>query len=67
MCEVLENIKMLGYNEGVEVGLEKGLEQGSRRTIIKLFKKRLIPSNIATDQLNISEDEFIALAAECKM
>lgn len=71
MCEVLENIKMLGYNEGVEVGLEKGLEkgleQGSRRAIIKLFKKGLIPSNIAADQLNISEDEFIALAAECKV
>lgn len=64
MCELLDELKKIGYEEGLSAGIGQGISQGVQRGISQgeLDKTRVVVTNMI--KRGMSDDDIRALA-EC--
>ena len=54
----MAGLDLMMYNDGVKAGIKEGRAEGSKSSVVSLYKKGLLTIEAAAEELNMSTEEF---------
>ena len=54
----MAGLDLMMYNDGVKAGIKEGRAEGSKSSVVSLYKKGLLTIEAAAEELNMSIKEF---------